>query len=80
MRFTSNDIEIVRAGLTYLTTCERQILIYRFWEDMTIEEIAILLEMKWDEVNRSIETALKHLKQYCVGQSDFSFNDFREAA
>ena len=80
MRFTSNDIEIVRAGLSFLTTCEKQILIYRFWEDMTIEEIAILLEMKWDEVNRSIETALKHLKQYCIGQSDFSINDFREAA
>lgn len=80
MRFTSNDIEIVRAGLSYLTTCERQILIYRFWEDMTIEEIAVLLEMKWEEVNKSIERALKNLKQYCICQSDFSFSDLREAA
>lgn len=80
MRFTSNDIEIVRAGLSYLTTCERQILIYRFWEDKTIEEIAGLLEMKWEEVNRSIEKALKTLKQYCIYQSDFSTNEFREAA
>jgi DNA-directed RNA polymerase specialized sigma subunit len=80
MRFTSNDVEIVRAGLSYLTTCERQILIYRFWEEKTIEEIAGLLEMKWEEVNRSIETALKILKHYCIGQSDFSFHDFRMAA
>ena len=80
MRFTSNDIEIVRTGLSYLTTCERQILIYRFWEDKTIEEIATLLEMKWEEVNRSIESALKKLKNFCIGQSDFSSNDFRKAA
>lgn len=80
MKFTSSDIEIVRAGLSYLTSCERQILIYRFWEDRSIEEIANLLEMKWEEVNRSIERALKNLKQYCICQSDFSINDFREAA
>lgn len=80
MRFTSNDVEIVRAGLSDLTTCEQQILIYRFWEDKTIEEIATLLEMKWEEVNRSIETALEYLKDFCIGQSDFSLNDFREAA
>jgi DNA-directed RNA polymerase specialized sigma24 family protein len=80
MRFTSNDVEIVRAGLSYLTTCERQILIYRFWEDMTIEEIAGLFEMRWEEVNRNIETALKKLKHFCMNESDFSFSDFRDAA
>lgn len=80
MRFTSNDVEIVRTGLSYLTTCERQILIYRFWEDKTIDEIATILEMKWEEVNRSIESALENLKHFCFGQSDFSLNDFREAA
>lgn len=80
MRFTSNDVEIVRAGMSHLTTCERQILIYRFWEEITIEEIAELLEMEWDEVNNSIESALLNLKHFCIGQSDFSLNDFREAA
>ena len=80
MRFTSNDVEIVRAGLSYLSTCDRQILIYRFWEDKTIDEIASLLEMKWEEVNRRLETGLTDLKQFCLGQSDFSLNDFREAA
>ena len=80
MKFTSNDVEILRAGLSYLTTCERQILIYRFWEDKTIEEIAMLLEIKWEEVNRNIESALVNLKHFCIGQSDFSLNDFREAA
>lgn len=80
MRFTSNDVDIVRAGLSDLTTCERQILIYRFWEEKTIEEIAELLGMKWNEVNESIESALINLKHFCIGQSDFSLNDFREAA
>lgn len=80
MSFTSNDVEIVRAGMSYLRACERQILIYRFWEDKTIDEIATTLCMRWDEVNSSIDSSLAKLKHYCIGQSDFSSNDFKEAA
>jgi len=80
MRFTSRDKEIVRVGLNFLTSSERQILIFRFWENMTIAEIAEVLGMKWEEVNKTLEVALESLKTFCLTQMDFSVHLFKEAA
>ncbi len=80
MRFTPKDIEVVRNGLSFLTFLERQILIYRFWEERTIEDIAEILEMYWDEVDSYIEDSLKSLRKYCLEHPSFSLGVFMEAA
>jgi len=81
MRFTQKDIEVVRAGLSFLSFCQRETLIYRFWENQSIEEISEHLEMDWDEVDSIIDEALLNLRTFCLEHPDFSLaKSFVEAA
>lgn len=72
MKFTNDDISILRTGLQLLNLNDRQILIYRFWENMTIEEIAEALDMKWLEVDQAIKRAQEDLKRFCLRHPGFS--------
>lgn len=72
MKFSTNDIVIIRQALGDLPFIEWHILYLRFWENYSIQEIAIALEMKWDEVNMTIEKLLVQLKDYCMKDPAFS--------
>lgn len=70
--FTEKDQAILREGITRLSFIDRQIIINRFWENQTIEEIADTFQMSWDEVDQSIEKSQRILKAYCLTQKEFS--------
>ena len=55
-------------------------MIYRFWENLSIEEISRLMGMKWSEVDQSIEKSYVLLREYCLNDSDFSLSDQSEEA
>jgi DNA-directed RNA polymerase specialized sigma24 family protein len=80
MRFTAKDIEVVRNGLNFLSFLERQIIIYRFWENQTIEEIATALELSWSEIDELINEAIEKLRTFCLEQPNFSIGIQLEAA
>lgn len=72
MKFTNTDISILRTGLQLLDLVDRQILIFRFWENMSIEEIAQVLEMKWIEVDVAIKRSQEELRRFCLRHPGFS--------
>lgn len=80
MRFTSQDMEIVRTGLDILSFDERQILICRYWENQTIEEISNLLGLGWSDIDQLMSEALEKLRTYCLQHSQFSIGTIMEAA
>ncbi len=80
MTFTKQDKVILRKGLMTLYFWERQILIYRFWENMTIEEIANFYGTTWSDIDSNIERLLKKLRDFCVNDPEFSLFDFVEEA
>ena len=80
MRFTPQDMEIVRAGLNFLSFVESQVLIYRFWENQTIEEISDQIEMTWDETDYLITEALEKLRAYCLAHSELKIGTIMDAA
>lgn len=80
MRFTAKDIEVVRNGLNFLSFLERQIIIYRFWENQTIEEISQAMEMSWEEIDKAISKAIGKLRAFCLAHPSFSIGIQLEAA
>lgn len=71
MQFTKNDIVILREILKDLPFIEWHILYLRYWENFTILEISEALQMKWEEVNETIEKLLIDLKEHCLNDPDF---------
>jgi DNA-directed RNA polymerase specialized sigma subunit len=80
MKFTNKDKTILRKGLMSLYFWERQILIYRFWENRTIEEIAAFYETSWSDINSNIERLMGVLREFCINDPEFSLFDFVETA
>jgi DNA-directed RNA polymerase sigma subunit (sigma70/sigma32) len=80
MRFTSKDIEVVKIGLNFLTFFERHILILRFWENKTIEEISKEMDLEWGEIDQSIEIALDKLRVFCLEHPQFTVGYAAKAA
>lgn len=71
-KFNKNDISIIREALRDLPIIEWHILYLRFWENFSILEIAESLEMKWEEVDQTIEKLLAELKEHCLNDPTFS--------
>lgn len=60
---TANDIRILHEILPNL--CDEGVLAvyFRFWECMTIQEIARILGISWDRADRLIENSIQDLRQ-----------------
>ncbi len=81
MNFSTQDTYILREGISRLQFWERQILIYRYWENLTIEEIANLMNMKCSEVDMSLEKSYSILRKFCLNESSFGlYRRFNSAA
>lgn len=74
--FSCIDQHILRKGIISLPFNQQQILIYRFWENLTIEEISRFLDLPWAEVDLNIEKSIRFLKEFCLKQSEFSLSIF----
>lgn len=80
MNFTSNDIEVVRSGLEFLSLFERRILISRFWENKTIEEISNEMELTWDEIDHLLTDTIAKMRAFCLEHPHFKLGFNMEAA
>ena len=70
--FTGVDHRIVIQALAKLQGHEYKAVKLRFWENNTVSEIAQILNLSWDEAERTLVHALKKLKSMCVANPDFS--------
>jgi len=68
--FTAKDQAILRAGINKLGLIDRQVIIYRFWENYSIQEIAESFDMTWNEVDQSINASMEKLKQFYLNQKN----------
>lgn len=62
-RDAATDLKILRGLLPALSLDERVAIQMRFWEDMTIEEIASALDLSWQATDRLIENSIQKLRQ-----------------
>ena len=56
------NIRVLRILLPMLSQQERIAIQLRFWENMTIQEIAGLLELSWEQADRLIEDSVQQLR------------------
>jgi len=64
----SNAVESksLQKALLELSLVEQRMLFLRFWEPMTIEEIAKEMRMTWGEVDKGIDAALAALRERLI--------------
>lgn len=53
----------VRKVLSMLTDRQREIIYYRYMEELSIEEIAILMDMNYQSVQNSIQRSIKKIRE-----------------
>lgn len=62
-RDAAADLKILRGLLPTLALDERVAIQMRFWEDMSVEEIASALDLSWQATDRLIEDSIQKLRQ-----------------
>lgn len=55
--------QTVRKVLSLLTDRQREIIYYRYIEELSIEEIAILMDMNYQSVQNSIQRSIKKIRE-----------------
>ena len=70
--FTKMDGWIVKALLKKLPEKQKKAVIFKFWHNLTIEEISKTLGITWGETNLLIENALVKLKKSLELEPAFS--------
>ena len=78
--FTGGDYGIVRDGMEKLTRRERAVVTKRYWDGLSVSEIAEELGAEWHEIKADLESAHKKLKQYCIKDPGFSRAKMVDAA
>lgn len=78
--FSKEEQKVVREAVLRLPIDEKLIVLLRFWENNSIQDIAETLEMPWDEVERSLKKSLKKLKELCTADPNFGENKQKLAA
>ena len=58
-----DDIRILRRLLTSLERDAKIAIHLRFWENMTVQEIAFLLDMSWESTDQLIEKTIANLRE-----------------
>ena len=53
----------IRTVLSLLTDRQREIIYYRYIEELSIEEIAVLTEMNYQSVQNTIQRSLKRIRE-----------------
>ena len=65
-RFSKPMIDRLHSCLKELEATQQIAIQLRFWDELTIEQIANELGLSWDEVNRLIEITLDQLRTKIV--------------
>ena len=59
---SDENYELLSEALDFLTPKQRLIVYLRFWDNMTIQEIARYIGQSWDSTDSMIEAAVNHLR------------------
>ncbi len=59
---SEENIKLLRLLLPTLSQQARIAIQLRFWDNMTIQEIAGLLELSWEQADRLIEESVQQLR------------------
>lgn len=57
------DIKILRSLLPSLSLDEQAAIEMRFWEDLSIDEIAFALGLSWQDADQLLENSIQKLRQ-----------------
>ena len=69
--FKTHDQIIATSMVRKLTDTQRQIIVMRYWQNKTIDDIAQKLGLSWAKTNMIINLALDNLKKLCTDQPTF---------
>jgi len=61
-RDSAADLKILRSLLPTLSLNEQNAIRLRFWENMSINEIATMLDLSWSAADRLIEDSIQKLR------------------
>ncbi len=59
---SDENFELLSEALDFLSPKQRLIVYLRFWDNMTIQEIARYIGHSWDSTDSMIESAVNHLR------------------
>lgn len=60
--FTEYDFGTLEEAMLLLSNKQKDVLLMRFWLNMSINEISRSIGMSWDATDRFIDSAINHLK------------------
>ena len=61
--FGTEDIKLLRSAIQKLKSKEHKAIVYRYWNCLTIDEIAAELRISWEETDILIKETQKKLKK-----------------
>ena len=70
--FNEQDKNILREGILLLSKMDSEMVVARFWMNLTIEEIALEHSISWSEADKALSEALAKLKRHCLSNHKFS--------
>lgn len=59
---SEENFELLKEALEMLSPKQRLVVYLRFWDNMTIQEIARYIGHSWDSTDQLIEDAVNHLR------------------
>ena len=59
---SEENFDLLKEALEFLSPKQRLIVYLRFWDCMTIQEIARYIGHSWDSTDAMLEGAVKHLR------------------
>lgn len=65
--FSESMLRNLKQELALLDKNQRLAIHYRFWEEMSIEEIAEMLKLSWEEAYELIGNTINHLRKNLSG-------------
>ncbi len=66
-KFSENMFKKLKLELALLDKNQRLAIHYRFWEEMSVEEIAEMLKLSWEEAYALIGDTINHLRKNLSG-------------
>lgn len=72
--FSDGDYEVVRRALGALPASQQEAVHLRFWEGLSISEIAWTSNKPWASVFEELGASLTRLADLCLGDGAFSRN------
>ena len=63
---TQENFDLLREALAYLSPKQRLIVYLRFWDNMTIQEIARYIGQSWSTTDAMLDGAINHLRMRII--------------